>query len=231
MTRPGDLEIKIAASVLHLEGKGLGEIGGLSLDADDPEGTTWLIAAVTGVVDDVEDVIIPGAFARTLTKRQVKGCVGHEWNRQAAIQRAAIELLPGDPRLPSHTLAPDGTEVPWPTAAGALAIKASYMLDTTEGRDAWGRAKANGGHQAYSIGYRVVPDKTHLDGKGIRHIGDLDVFEFSDVLHGAHPLARGITVKTGEAPGMETKALRYVRDADYWGYPMGTPITARMRPR
>ncbi len=231
MTRPADLEIKAAPAALLRETKAFGEVGGLTLSPDDPEGTTWVIAAVTGVEDDVQDIIEPGAFARTLTKRQIKGCVGHEWNRQAAIQRAAVELLPGDPRLPTHTLAPDGTEVPWPAEAGALAVKASYMLDTDEGRNAWGRAKANGGHQAYSIGYRVVPDRTFQDKVGVRHIGDLDVFEFSDVLHGAHPLARGIAVKADEPDGIETKAIRYVRDPEYWGYPLGTPITARMKPR
>lgn len=233
----------VAAWAVGHEVKALGEVGGLTLGPDDPDGTAWVIAAVTGVVDDVADIITPGAFARTLSTRQIKGCAGHDWQRQTAIQRAAIELMPGDPRLPSHVLAPDNSQIPWPAEAGALAVKASYILDSTEGRDAWARHRAARGQQAYSIGYKVVPDRTYVRSDGVRVIGDLDVYEFSDVLHGAHPLARGVDVKAADHDGIETKArrrggssgggdgLRRVQDSDYWGYPVGTPIVGNMKPR
>jgi hypothetical protein len=230
VSTPHDWEIKLAPRVTWLETKDAADVGGLMLDPGDPEGTAWILAAVTGVVDDVNDIILPGAFERTLKKRQVKGCVGHNWERQAAIQKKAIELLPGDPRLPKFVLAADGSEIPWPAEAGALAVKAEYILDSTDGKDAWARHKAAQGQQQYSIGYKVNPDKTEVGPDGIRRIGDLDVYEFSDVLHGAHPLARGIGVKDDKPTDLEYK-VRYVRDQEYWGYPIGTPITAAMKPR
>ncbi|MDQ3576790.1 MAG: HK97 family phage prohead protease [Actinomycetota bacterium] len=45
-------------------------------------GVVELLAAVTGVRDDVGDLIVPGAFARTLRERpRPKVCLGHDWNR------------------------------------------------------------------------------------------------------------------------------------------------------
>lgn len=40
-------------------------------------------------------------------------------------------------------------------AAGALRVKARFLLGTREGRDAYEVAKAFGPHMQYSIGYRV----------------------------------------------------------------------------
>ena len=39
-----------------------------------PEGVVELIAAVTGVQDDVGDIIRPGAFRRTIAERRPKVC-------------------------------------------------------------------------------------------------------------------------------------------------------------
>lgn len=169
---------------------------------DDPEGTAWCIVAVTGVVDDVDDVIVPGAFRRSLIERKMRGVLGHDWNRQVAVQRDALELLPGDPRLPA-TLA-DGV-TPWPSGAGALLVKAAYILGTRDGHDAWVQAQANGRDQQYSIGYRVQKSKAR---NGCRYIYDLDVYEFSPVLHGANRLATLQAVKSAARAGIEGKGAQ-----------------------
>lgn len=168
----------------------------------DPDGTVWAIVAVTGVQDEVNDIIVPGAFRRTLRERAMRGVKGHDWNRPVARQVKAVELLPGDPRLPD-TLA-DG-RTPWPRAAGALLVKGRYILGTSDGRDAWEEAKAFDADQAYSIGYKVTPTGAKIRA-GVRHIHDLDVYEFSPVLHGAHRLATQMAVKAGRPGGLQGKA-------------------------
>lgn len=194
---------------------------------DGEDGVVEAYVAVTGTRDEVGDVIEHGAFDRTLKTLRPKMCLGHDWNRPIGEPEEIRVLLPGDPDLPSETA--DGQ--PWPAEAGALYTKNRYLLGTQDGRDAYEHAKFYKGRTAYSIGY-VVKRKRHGFHNGLktRFIQDLDLYEYGPVLHGAHPLATQKSVKTGEPSGIEHK-VRKVHDASYWGYPVGTPITANMRPK
>jgi HK97 family phage prohead protease len=73
------------------------------LDAPPTTGVMEVLAAVIGVVDEVGDVIVPGAFADTLATRRPKVCLGHDWNRPIGKVLDIVELLPGDSRLPKTT--------------------------------------------------------------------------------------------------------------------------------
>jgi len=111
--------------------------------------------------------------------------------------------MPGDRRLPART--PDGE--PWPAEAGALLIKGMFNLDTEAGRTAHANAKFYAEDAAYSIGYKVTPTGARMRG-GLRYVTDLDVFEVSQVLHGAHPWARGLPPEVKHRPGqLEVKAM------------------------
>lgn len=206
----------------------------------DEEGVRTQIVAVTGVRDEVGDIIVPGAFRRTLAKLEPKVVLGHDWNRPVGMPDAVEELLPGDPRLPRA----DRFGAPWPAKAGALFARTRYMLGTKDGRDAYEHAKFFGPKLATSIGYVPVEGKTwHAvdpdTGLHTRFLGEVDLYEYGQVLHGAHPLAGGL--KSAEVggkiqrkrrparPSLEFK-IRLVRDAGYWGYPIGTPIRPGMRP-
>ncbi len=143
------------------------------------------------------------------------------------VAEEAVELMPGDPRLPRT--APDGT--PWPPEAGALRVKARYLLATKDGREAYEVAKAFGAEQGFSIGYRV----RHARKVGrVRHIDDLDLYEFSPVLHGANRLARLVSIKGGPPPRLETKATTGTPFALHprrrCGFPCGGRATAGSRP-
>jgi len=132
--------------------------------------------------------------------------------------------MPGDPRLPRT--APDGT--PWPPEAGALRVKARYLLATKDGREAYEVAKAFGAEQGFSIGYRV----RHARKVGrVRHIDDLDLYEFSPVLHGANRLARLVSIKGGSPPRLEYKSTTGVLPARHRaGMPTATPCSLCGRP-
>lgn len=195
-------------------------------------GVAESFVAVTGVRDKVGDVIPAGAFERTLRELEPKACLGHDWNRPIGYPESIEEWLPGDPRLPEKKV--DGS--PWPEHAGVLRAVTRYNLGTDDGRRAYADAKFFGPQRtAWSIGYVPSQTKTRrmLDpytGLPARFLHDLDLFEYSQVLHGAHPMALSQSIKSGEPGGIETKA-RFVQDSAFWGYPKGTPIRPGMRPR
>jgi 8-oxo-dGTP pyrophosphatase MutT (NUDIX family) len=169
----------------------------------DPEGTFSAIVSVTGVVDEVKDLIVPGAYTETLRKRTPKGIFTHDWNRWTAKTIAVEEWMPGDPRLPKT----QRNGQPWPTQAGALVVKGQFNLGTAEGRDAHSNVKffSEAGECEWSIGYQV-PDGASFTKAGIRYIKSLDLYEYSNVLFGAAPLSTTLQVKDmlGGAAGITT---------------------------
>lgn len=176
-----------------------------------PEGIVELIAAVTGIADDVADIIQPGAFAATLTgtgaggasrRRVPKVCRGHDWSTPIGRVLAITELLPGDRRLPRKT----GDGRPWPREAGALVATVQLNMSSTAGREAFESIKFFGpAESAFSIGYKVTPGGSRKRG-GIRYIHDLDLFEISPVLFGAARYATGLSIKSGRPADVEFKA-------------------------
>lgn len=82
--------------------------------------TVELTASVTGVVDDVDDLIEPGAYEASLRRRTPKVILGHDWQRPIGRVLRVWELRPGDPGLPARTASGE----PWPREAGALVVLA-----------------------------------------------------------------------------------------------------------
>lgn len=148
-----------------------------------PDGILVIVAAVTGVVDQVEDLIQPGAFLRTFRQRRPKVVVHHSWPAFAGRSLIFEEIMPGDSRLPKTQN--DGT--PWPPDAGAVMAAIQFNMNTQAGRDAyeWAMFYTENNECEWSIGYKVVPGRTAKRRDGARIIYDLDVYEFSLVLFGA----------------------------------------------
>jgi hypothetical protein len=181
----------------------------------DEEGIVEAIVSVTGIVDNVNDVIEPGAYQKTLATRKPKGVWHHSWTEPIAKTLAVEELMPGDNRLPKEL--PNGN--PWPSEAGALLVKMQFNLNGERGKQAYSDVKFFGSEQEWSIGYNVPTGGARVDTKdgGKRRIRTLDLYEYSPVLFGAMPNARttGAGVKaaqTGlktlkEALGMEAKDI------------------------
>lgn len=92
-------------------------------------GEVTALCAITGVSDEVGDVIIPGAFRRTLGKIRPKIVRDHDWKRPIGRCTEVAELLPGDRRLPAVTA--DGT--PWPAEAGALLVHGLLNMSNPDG--------------------------------------------------------------------------------------------------
>lgn len=160
---------------------------------DDEHGIVETLVSVTGLRDNVKDVIHPGAYEKTLATRTPKGVWSHAWDTPVGKALDVKELMPGDPELPSEL--PDGT--PWPAEAGALKIKTQFNLETQRGREAYSDVKFYGPDQEWSIGYQVPVGGATVDSKtGVRHIKTLELYEYSPVLFGAMSAARTQSVKS-----------------------------------
>lgn len=178
-------------------------------EVDPSTGVVETIVSVTGVVDNVNDIIEPGAYAKSLEQRLPKGIWSHDWNQPLSRTLDIKELLPGDSELP-ETL-PDGS--PWPSEAGALKVKTEFNLKTARGRDAYEDVKFFGRDQEWSIGYNVPVGGANIDTKtGIRHIHSLDLYEYSPVLFGAMPLARTTSVKSAQLAYKSLMETEHTKD-------------------
>lgn len=162
------------------------------------EGIVVGIVAVTGHEDSVQDIIVPGAFAKTLRDRLPKLCWMHDWKLPLGRVLSIVELRPGDKRLPTRL--PNGKA--WPKEAGAVVATMQFNLQTQQGREFFEHAKAwaINGEAAFSIGYKVIEGMASKRGDGVRLIYGLELFEVSLVLHGAHPYALALEVKSADSP-------------------------------
>lgn len=178
-------------TAMQLETKQTAAVGGLTV-IDEKKGIVELFASVTGLRDNVKDVIEPGAYEKTLVTRNPKGVYAHKWDMPISKALEAKELMPGSPELPK-TL-PNGD--PWPAGAGALKIKAQFNMKTQRGRDAFEDVVFYGDEQEWSIGYQVPAGGARMNAKtATRHIDYLELYEFSPVLFGAMSAARTSSVK------------------------------------
>lgn len=166
--------------------------GGQTLEVGD--GEALIIGSVTGVLDRVNDVIAPGVYQEALAERWPKTIHAHDWTIPTGKCLEIQELLPGDSRLPDNL--PDGT--PWPAAAGALVAHIRFNLGTERGRDAYSDCQFYGTDQEWSIGYKTL-ESTRRPADGARYIAKLTLFELSDVLWGAMPWARTLSIAEGAA--------------------------------
>lgn len=189
------------------------DAGVTDLSTTEGPGVVEAIVSVTGLVDNVNDIIEPGAYGPSLKKIKPKGVWSHDWNKPISKTLSAVELLPGDPGLPTEL--PDGS--PWPAEAGAVKIKMQFNLNSTRGRDAYEDVKFFGTEQQWSIGYNVPEGKSEQK-SGKRSIKELNFFEYSPVLHGAMPIARTTSVKDAQ---MAYKSLNGGNVGDWMAKNMG----------
>lgn len=163
---------------------------------DDDQGIVSTLVSVTGVVDDVKDNINPGAYAKTLLSRTPKGVWSHDWDTPVSKTLAAVELMPGDSRLPEKQR--NGED--WPKEAGGLLIETQFNLSTQRGSEAFADVKFFADEQEWSIGYAVPLGGAKVNPKtGVRDIKEIELFEYSPVLFGAMPLTATMGVKDAQA--------------------------------
>lgn len=138
-------------------------------------------ASVFGVVDSQNDVIMQGAFARTLRKR--KGEIKLLWQHRADKPIGVFTQIREDTR--------------------GLYVEGRILLDLQHGGEAYSLLK-NGAINGLSIGYTVV-DADYNGENNIRLITDLDLWEISLVTFPANAEAVVISVKNKKPGKREAK--------------------------
>jgi len=132
------------------------------------------------IVDSDNDVTFPGAMP--VGKAVPMSAYGHtSWD-------GALPTGKGTIRETSDLGVFDGT----------------YFMETDQGRNAYHTTKAMADIQEWSYGYAVLPPSGPgtFDGKRVRELRKLDVFEVSPVLKGAGVGTGTLAIKSG-APGSD----------------------------
>jgi uncharacterized protein len=162
------------------------------VDAD--LGIVEAIVNVTGLIDLGGDVIMAGAFAKTITERSRKMRVlnSHKtWDVLSVVGVCLEAREVGRNELPAEIL------TQFPEASGGLWTKTQYLLNTPEGRGVFERIKA-GALDEYSIGFEVLQDeyKDLMDGRFIRIIKEVKMWEYSPVIWGMNQATATTGVKS-----------------------------------
>jgi HK97 family phage prohead protease len=165
----------------------------LTLKAEQETGLITGYASVFNVRDSQGDIIVPGAFLRSLA----------DWRRQG---RFPALLWQHDPRQPVGVIT-DLVE-----DARGLMLRARLALGSEAGREAWALVQA-GAVDGLSIGFRTVRAERGRD--GTRQIQDVALWEVSLVTFPANGAARIASMKAalmasvrGLAQGLRAAAQR-----------------------
>lgn len=158
----------------------------LDIKSLDDGGSFEGYASVFGVVDSDGDVIVKGAFGRTLASGKKPKMLWQHDTKE--IIGKWIELSEDD---------------------NGLWVKGSLIMDTQRGREAYALLKA-GVLDAMSVGFNIVEATPGEQRRG-RVIDDVDLWEISLVTWGANPQALVTNVKHDTIKDFE----RFLRDAGY----------------
>lgn len=133
-------------------------------------------ASVFHVVDGQKDVILPGAFRKTLAKRA---------HRQQAEVKLLWQHAPQEPVGVFTDIRED---------AVGLYVEGRLLLEVQRAREAYALLKS-GALEGLSIGFRVVDYEIGAD--GVRHIKEVELLEISLVTFPANQSAKVVSVKAG----------------------------------
>jgi HK97 family phage prohead protease len=180
-------------------------VGFKALAEDDADGTFEAYVSVFNNVDSAKEVVMPGAFAKSLANKLPKIAWGHNWEEIIGSVKEAQEHAPGDPRLPIQL-----------AQLGGLWIKGKLNLAVAKAAEAYALLK-DGDVTEFSIGYRVMrahrvtEEGEEVDdtlgygffgrGKSVRYLDELELYEVSPVLAGANDRTMLVGVKSDMALG------------------------------
>ena len=167
-----------------------------AIKLDEAQGIVEHIIAVMGNLDMGNDIIHPGAFAKTISERGTKVRVLDAHNTDSIMRvlgkpRSMREI--GKHELPADLL------MKYPDANGALLVETQYLMNTPEGKGAFERIQS-GAVDEYSIGYDPMDfDYSTIlhEGKEItaRNLRTLKLYDYSPVLWAMNPATSTLSAK------------------------------------
>ena len=114
---------------------------------DQAQGVVECFVAGIGNKDSVGDIVISGAFAKSLIRRKPRVVWGHNWNDPIGKVLEIYEVPPNDPRLPAKMKM---------AGIGGLYAKVQFNLNSEKGREAFANVAFFGEEQEWSIGYKTL---------------------------------------------------------------------------
>lgn len=192
---------------------------------DATQGIVEAVVSVTGVADFHDDIIVAGAFKKTIVERGLKVKVLNHHNSWSVndVIGVCLEMREvGRDGLPEEVL------VAYPDATGGLVTRTQYLMDTPEGAGAFARINA-GAIDEYSIGFRCLQYewKKMEDGRVLRLIKEVQLYEYSPVIWGANPATATVGVKSnGERLSRRTHAATDMAEAAATALKAGRVLSA-----
>lgn len=156
---------------------------------DEAQGIVECFVAGIGNKDSVGDVLVSGAFSKSLQRRKPRVVWGHNWNDPIGKVLEIYEVSPGDRRLPFKMLN---------AGIGGLYAKVQFNLNSEKGREAFANVAFFGQEQEWSIGYKTL-DSIFDPNIQANILKEVELYEVSPVLHGANQLTGTISVKSDES--------------------------------
>jgi len=163
-----------------------------NVNIDEAQGIVECFVAGIGNKDSVGDVVISGAFAKSLTHRKPRVVWGHSWNDPIGKVLEMYEVPVGDSRLPSKMRN---------AGIGGLYAKVQFNLNSEKGKEAFATVAFFGEEQEWSIGYKTI-DSVFDPNLQANILKEVELYEVSPVLHGANQLTGTISIKADEKGGM-----------------------------
>lgn len=170
---------------------------------EEDQGIVTHYISVFGVLDLGKDVCHPGSFTKTLQERKGQIRVLDCHQRRSILNALGVPLglkeVPRD-KLPAKVLER------FPEATGGVEVRTQFLLDTPEGKGAFIRIKS-GAVTEFSFAYDTLDEdfETLSDGKEIRNLRTIRLWEYGPVLFGMNPAAMVIGAKGIEGEPDEEK--------------------------
>ena len=158
------------------------------INVDQAEGIVECFVAGIGNKDSVGDVVISGAFSKSLLRRKPRVVWGHNWNEPIGKVLEMYEVPASDPRLPQKMKA---------AGIGGLYARVQFNLQSEKGKEAFANVAFFGVEQEWSIGYKTL-DAVYDQNMKANILKEVELYEVSPVLHGANQLTGTISVKSEE---------------------------------
>ena len=158
------------------------------VNVDQAQGIVECFVAGIGNKDSVGDIVVTGAFAKSLLRRKPRVVWGHSWNDPIGKVLEMYEVAVGDSRLPAKMRN---------AGIGGLYAKVQFNLQSEKGKEAFATVAFFGEDQEWSIGYKTI-DSIFDPNLQANVLKELELYEVSPVLHGANQLTGTISIKADE---------------------------------
>jgi HK97 family phage prohead protease len=153
---------------------------------DELQGIVECFVAGIGNKDSVGDIVVTGAFAKSLTRRKPRVVWAHSWNDPIGKVLEMYEVPAGDSRLPAKMRN---------AGIGGLYAKVQFNLQSEKGKEAFASVAFFGEEQEWSIGYKTI-NGAFDTAQQANVLREVELYEVSPVLHGANQLTGTISVKS-----------------------------------